>query len=75
MAYYSIRIRVCVYMVHLSGVYGSVGQKKASKPEIWCSTLGSSCFYLVFIKNLKTIKQKIQEKNVLFVQCTMYIPK
>ena len=37
---------------HMSGVDGSVGQPKASKPEVPGSTPDSSCFSLVFIKNL-----------------------
>ena len=35
-------------MYILSGVYGSVGQPKASKPEVLDSIPGSSCFSLVF---------------------------
>ena len=36
----------------MSVVYGSVGQPKASKPEVPGSSPGSTCFSLVFIKNL-----------------------
>ena len=33
-------------------VYDSVGQPKASKPEVPVSTAGGSCFSIVFIANL-----------------------
>ena len=46
------------------GVYGSVGQPKASKPEVPSSTPGSSCFSFVFIKNLIDNKSKHKNKNV-----------
>ena len=36
----------------MSGVYGLVGQPKSNKPEVPDSNTGSSCFSLVFIKNL-----------------------
>ena len=37
---------------------------KASKPEVPGSTPDSSCFYLVFIKNLINDKSKHKNKNV-----------
>ena len=46
---YIIYIYIYIYM---SREYDSVGQPKASKPEVPSTTLGSSCFSLVFIKNL-----------------------
>ena len=50
-----------------SGVYGSVGQPKASKPEVPGSTPDSSCFSLVFIKHLINNKSKQKKKMLLFV--------
>ena len=47
-----------------SGVDGSVGQPKASKPEVPGTTPDSSCFSLVFIKNLINDKSKHKNKNV-----------
>ena len=47
--------------IYKSGVDGSVGQPKASKPEVPGSIPVSSCFSLVFIKNLindQNIRQK-----------------
>ena len=41
----------------MSGVYDSMGQPKASKPDVPGSTPGSSCFSLVFIKNLIKVNQ------------------
>ena len=60
----------------LSGVYGSVGQPKASNPwltsaEVPGSTPGSSCFSPVFIKNLINDKSKHEKKMLLFV---LYCP-
>ena len=51
----------------MSEVYGSVGQPKASKPEVLGTTLGSSCFSLVFIKNL--INDKSKHKKKMFTIC------
>ena len=51
----------------VSGVYGSVGQPKASKPEVPGSTPGSSCFSPVFIKNLINDKSKHKNNMLLFV--------
>ena len=48
----------------MSGVDGSVGQSKASKPEVPGTTPDSSCFSLVFIKNLINDKSKHKKKNV-----------
>ena len=48
----------------MSGVDGSVGQPKASKPEVPVSTPGSYCFSLVFIKNLIHNKSKYKKNNV-----------
>ena len=55
---------VCCGSMAQSGVYGSVGQPKASKPEVPSSNPGSSCFSLVFIKNLINDKSKHKKKNV-----------
>ena len=49
-------------------MYIPMGQPKASKPEVSGSTPGSSCFSLVFIKNLINDKSKHKKKNV-----TIYI--
>ena len=49
-------------MFILSGVYGSVGQPKSSKPEVQGSTPGSSCFSLVFIKNIFTNNQEFNKR-------------
>ena len=57
--------------MHLSGVDGSVGQPKDSNPEVPSSTPGSSCFSLVFIKNLIHDKSKHKKKTLLFV---LYCP-
>ena len=43
-------------------VYGSEGQPKASKPDVPGSTKDSSCFSLVFIKNLIYDKSKTRKK-------------
>ena len=72
----------CIYIGGLgpvAGVDGSVGQPKASKPwlaEVQGSTPGmpdkncSSCFSLVFIKNLINDKSKHKKKNVtIFLYC------
>ena len=48
----------------MSGVDGSVGQPKASKPEVLDSTPSSSCCSIVFIKNLINDKSKHKEKYV-----------
>ena len=56
-------IYINIYL-YLSGVYGLVGQPKASKPEVTGSTPGSSCFSLVFIKKLINVKSKHKNKNV-----------
>ena len=48
----------------MSEVYGSVGQPKASQPDLPSLTPGSSCFSLVFIKNLINDKSKHDNKNV-----------
>ena len=48
----------------MSGLYGSVAQLKASKPEVPVSTPGSSCFSLEFINNLINDKSKHKKKNV-----------
>ena len=48
----------------MSGVYGSVGKPKASKPEVQGSTPVSSCFSLVIIKILINDKSKHKNKNV-----------
>ena len=45
----------------------AVVQPKASKPEVPGSTPGSSCFSLVFIKNL--IHDKSKHKTKLFTIC------
>ena len=50
--------------IYISGVDGSVGQPKASKPEVPCSTPDIYCFSLVFIKNLINDKSKHKKKNV-----------
>ena len=47
-----------------SGVYGSVRQPKSSKPEVPCSTPGSSYFSLVLIKNLINDKSKHKKKSI-----------
>ena len=47
-----IIIFVNLINIYLYGVYGSVGQPKASKLIVPGSNPGSSCFYLVFINNL-----------------------
>ena len=63
---YSVMYR-CIAIVWgrwLSGVDGSVGQPKTSKPEVQGSTPDSSCFSLVFIKNLINDKSKHKKKNV-----------
>ena len=54
-----------------SGVYGSVGQSKASKQEVPGSTSGNSCFSLVFIKNFINDKSKLKIQNVtvLYLYC------
>ena len=53
--------------MYMSEVDGSVEQPKASKywlkPEVPSSTPGSSCFSLVFIKNLINDKSKHKKKN------------
>ena len=51
-------------MYMLSGVYSLVGQPKASKTKVPYLTPGSSCFSLVFIKNLINDKSKHKKKNV-----------
>ena len=51
----------------ISGVYDSVGQPKAGKPEVPGSTPGSSCFSLMFIKNLINNKSKHKKQMLLFV--------
>ena len=56
------------YTVNESSVYGSVGQPKAYKPEVPGSTLGSSCFSLVFIKNLINDKSK-HKINCYYLYC------
>ena len=48
----------------MAGVYSSVGQPKASKPEVPVSTPDSSCFSHGFIKNLIYDKSKYQKKKV-----------
>ena len=54
-----------------TGVYGSVGQPKASKPEVPDSTLGSSCSSLLFIKN--SINDKSKHKKTFFTIVNKYI--
>ena len=50
---------------------GPMGQPKSSKPEVRGSTPGSSCFSLVFIKNLINDKSKHKRKqkcyNLFFI--------
>ena len=41
-----------------------MGKAKASKSEVPDSTPGSSCFSLVFIKNLINDKSKHKKKNI-----------
>ena len=48
----------------LPGVYGSVGQPMASKPEVLGSTPGNSCFSLVFIEKLINDKSKHKKTKV-----------
>ena len=48
----------------MHGVYGPVGQPKASKPEVLSLTPGSSCFSLVFINNLINDNSKHKKNNV-----------
>ena len=57
-------VYVCIYIYILCGVYGSVGQSKASKPEDLYSIPISYCFSLVFIKNLIHNKSKYKKNNV-----------
>ena len=64
--------RYNVYVGILSGVDGSVGQPKASKPEVPGSTPDSSCFSLVFIKNLINDKSKHKKKKMLLF--VLYCP-
>ena len=47
-----IYIYIYIYIYFFSGVYGSVGQSTANKPEVPVSTPDSSYFSLVFTKNL-----------------------
>ena len=55
-----------------SGVYGSVGKPRASNPEVPYSTPGSSCFSLMFSKNLINDKyENTRKKMLLFV---LYCP-
>ena len=59
--------------MYLSGVYGLVGQPYFSKPVVPGWTPDSSCFALVFIKNLINDKSKHKKTNVLFVlYCPLY---
>ena len=51
----------------MSGVYGSVGQPKASKPEVLVSTPGCYCYSLVYINNLINDKSKHKKTILLFV--------
>ena len=53
----------------MSGVDGSVGQPKASKPEVPCTTPDSSCFSLVFFKNLIHDKSKHKKKICYYLFC------
>ena len=55
-----------------SGDYTSVGQPKASKPEVPGLTSDSSCFSLVFIKNVITDISK-HKKMLLFVLYCSYL--
>ena len=52
----------------MSGVYGSMGQPKASKPEVPSTTPGSSCFSLVF-QELNKRFIKTQENKDYFLYC------
>ena len=65
--YYIIHIVQYKYCNLIVWVHGSVGQPKASKPEIPGTTTGSSCFSLVFIKNFINDKSKHKNKMLLFV--------
>ena len=51
------------------GVDGSVGQPKASKPEVPGSHPGSYLFSLVFIKNLINDKSKHKKKKCYYLYC------
>ena len=65
-------IYICIYIyvyMYTSWVNGSVGQPKASKPEVPFSTPGSSCFTLVFIKNLINDKSKHKKKKCYYLFC------
>ena len=59
--------------IYIYGVDGSVGQPKASilayKPEVPGSTPDSSCFSLVFIKNLINDKSKHKKKKCYYLFC------
>ena len=58
----------------VSGVYGSMGQPKASKPEVPGSTPDSSCFSLVFIKNLIINKSKHKKTKCYYLYCIVRGP-
>ena len=67
---YTYTVRIYIY-IYISGIDGSVGQPKASKPDVPGSTPGSSCFSLVFIKNFINDKSK-HKKTILLI--VLYCP-
>ena len=67
----SLIYRELTIYIYTPSVYGSVVQSKTSKREVPGSTPSSSCFSLVFIKNLINNKSKHMTKMLLFI---LYCP-